>query len=279
MPSRTRASRSCSRPATPRTAGWTRGRSPWRCRSRAPGAGSQRCATTAPWSPRSSTTKAWSGGRSWSRPGRRWPPSSSTTSVSPLRRRCRSASCAGPARGSRRAPSGNAAGSSATCTTAPSSGSSPSVSSSSSRRTSCVRTPERGADRLRELEHELDEALEDLRSLAHGVYPPLLADRGLVRRAAVGRDGIADPRRPRRAAARAATRPRWRAPSTSACSRRSRTCSSTPTARAASRVRVAGGPLGELHFSVRDDGAGTAGLAPAPGSRTCRIAWRRSAAR
>ena len=38
---------------------------------------------------------------------------------------------------------------------------------------------QRGANRLRELEHELDEALEDLRSLAHGVYPPLLADRGL----------------------------------------------------------------------------------------------------
>ena len=40
--------------------------------------------------------------------------------------------------------------------------------------------PERGLARLRELEQELDGALEDLRSLAHGVYPPLLADRGLV---------------------------------------------------------------------------------------------------
>jgi signal transduction histidine kinase len=39
--------------------------------------------------------------------------------------------------------------------------------------------PEQGAARLRELEQELDEALEELRSLAHGVYPPLLADRGL----------------------------------------------------------------------------------------------------
>ena len=39
--------------------------------------------------------------------------------------------------------------------------------------------PERGAARLRELEQELDDALEELRSLAHGVYPPLLADRGL----------------------------------------------------------------------------------------------------
>jgi signal transduction histidine kinase len=42
------------------------------------------------------------------------------------------------------------------------------------------RDPEEGIARLRELEGEVDEALEELRSLAHGVYPPLLADRGLV---------------------------------------------------------------------------------------------------
>jgi signal transduction histidine kinase len=41
------------------------------------------------------------------------------------------------------------------------------------------RDPALGADRLRELEQEVDEALEELRTLAHGVYPPLLADRGL----------------------------------------------------------------------------------------------------
>jgi signal transduction histidine kinase len=40
--------------------------------------------------------------------------------------------------------------------------------------------PEAAAARLHELEQELDEALDELRSLAHGVYPPLLADRGLV---------------------------------------------------------------------------------------------------
>ncbi len=34
--------------------------------------------------------------------------------------------------------------------------------------------------RLRRLEGEVDEALEELRALAHGVYPPLLADRGLA---------------------------------------------------------------------------------------------------
>jgi signal transduction histidine kinase len=41
------------------------------------------------------------------------------------------------------------------------------------------RDPEQGARRLRRLEHELDDTLEELRALAHGVYPPLLADRGL----------------------------------------------------------------------------------------------------
>jgi signal transduction histidine kinase len=42
------------------------------------------------------------------------------------------------------------------------------------------RDPELGASRLVLLEQRLDEALEDLRSLAHGVYPSLLADRGLA---------------------------------------------------------------------------------------------------
>jgi signal transduction histidine kinase len=41
------------------------------------------------------------------------------------------------------------------------------------------RDPGRGIGRLQELELEVDEALEELRTLAHGVYPPLLADRGL----------------------------------------------------------------------------------------------------
>ena len=41
------------------------------------------------------------------------------------------------------------------------------------------RDPSQGIGRLRELERAVDEALDELRSLAHGVYPPLLADRGL----------------------------------------------------------------------------------------------------
>jgi len=41
------------------------------------------------------------------------------------------------------------------------------------------RDPDLGIGRLQELERDVDEALEELRALAHGVYPPLLADRGL----------------------------------------------------------------------------------------------------
>ena len=52
--------------------------------------------------------------------------------------------------------------------------------------------PEGGARLLQKLEQELDQALEELRALAHGVYPPLLADRGLVAalRAAAGRSPL-----------------------------------------------------------------------------------------
>jgi signal transduction histidine kinase len=40
--------------------------------------------------------------------------------------------------------------------------------------------PQAGRERLRALEGDVDDALEDLRGLAHGVYPPVLADRGLA---------------------------------------------------------------------------------------------------
>ena len=51
---------------------------------------------------------------------------------------------------------------------------------------------ERGIGRLQELEDEVDETLEEVRSLAHGVYPPLLADQGLAEalRAAAARSPI-----------------------------------------------------------------------------------------
>jgi signal transduction histidine kinase len=53
--------------------------------------------------------------------------------------------------------------------------------------------PETAIKRLRELKGDVDDALEELRSLAHGVYPPLLADRGLVEalRAIAARSPIA----------------------------------------------------------------------------------------
>jgi signal transduction histidine kinase len=40
--------------------------------------------------------------------------------------------------------------------------------------------PDRCVSRMRELEESIDTALEELRSLAHGVRPPLLEDRGLT---------------------------------------------------------------------------------------------------
>jgi signal transduction histidine kinase len=56
-----------------------------------------------------------------------------------------------------------------------------------------VRTdPQRGIDRLRELERDVDAALEELRALAHGVYPPVLSDQGIAGalRAAAARSPI-----------------------------------------------------------------------------------------
>jgi signal transduction histidine kinase len=52
--------------------------------------------------------------------------------------------------------------------------------------------PEVAAARVRELEASAEEALEELRALAHGVCPPLLADRGLpdALRAAVAHSGL-----------------------------------------------------------------------------------------
>ena len=75
---------------------------------------------------------------------------------------------------------------------------------------------------------DLQEAVQELRNLAHGIYPPLLMDRGLPEAlsAAAGRAVLPDRRaRPR---ASAATRRRSRRRSTSAASRRCRTRASTP---------------------------------------------------
>ena len=106
------------------------------------------------------------------------------------------------ARASSRRRTTSAGGSSATCTTARSSGSSRCASSSSSQRS--VRSDGHdAAAELRRLGADVDEALEEVRSLARGIYPAPLADLGLVEglRAAALRNRTPDdgPRRRRRA--------------------------------------------------------------------------------
>ncbi|HWV85047.1 MAG TPA: histidine kinase [Capillimicrobium sp.] len=56
-----------------------------------------------------------------------------------------------------------------------------------------IRTdPERAARRVHALEGRVDEAIDELRALAHGIYPPVLADRGLPEalRAVAARSGL-----------------------------------------------------------------------------------------
>jgi signal transduction histidine kinase len=52
--------------------------------------------------------------------------------------------------------------------------------------------PEQGILRLHDLGQQLDEAIDELRALAHGVYSPILADRGLEEavRAVAARSGV-----------------------------------------------------------------------------------------
>jgi signal transduction histidine kinase len=119
--------------------------------------------------------------------------------------------------------------------------------------------PTRGVARLRELEHGLDEALEELRALAHGVYPPLLADRGLVEalRAAAARSTI-----PVELAAHGVGRFGPEVESAVYFCILEALQNALKHASGARRVvvRIDGGPRDELRFSVRDDGAGTPNL-------------------
>ena len=119
------------------------------------------------------------------------------------------------------------------------------------------RDPERGARRLRQLEQEVDEALEELRALAHGVYPPLLADHGLAdalravaRRLAVRTEVDA------RAVGRYAPEVEG---AVYFCVLEALQ-NVLKHARGARRVavRLDGRAAGELRLSVRDDGAGVA---------------------
>ena len=87
-------------------------------------------------------------------------------------------------------------------------------------------SPARAREMLRRLGDDVEAALNELRSLAAGVYPSLLAARGLT--AAIRTAAIESPVPTRvRVTEPTATRPRWRRRRTSAASRRSRTWPST----------------------------------------------------
>jgi signal transduction histidine kinase len=125
--------------------------------------------------------------------------------------------------------------------------------------------PERGLARLRELEQELAAAVEELRSLAHGVYPALLADRGLpdalhalvsrsrfqveVQIEAVGRYG-----------------PEVESAIYFCLSEALQNVTKHATMARHVVVGVDGRTPGELRFSLRDDGAGAPGDRIRPGA-------------
>jgi signal transduction histidine kinase len=121
-----------------------------------------------------------------------------------------------------------------------------------------VRDPEAGRKRLRELEHDVDDALDELRSLAHGVYPPVLADQGLPEavRAVAGRSPIPIDLEVHDVA-------RYPPELESAVYYCVLEALQNALKHAgARRIAVAlDGDGGEVRFSVRDDGAGVADLA------------------
>jgi signal transduction histidine kinase len=127
------------------------------------------------------------------------------------------------------------------------------------------RDPERGVRLLRALEQEVDEALEELRALAHGLYPPLLADRGLAAalRAVAGRTPI-----PVRVDVRAVGRYAPEVESAVYFCVLEALQNILKHARGArhARVELGGGAAGELRFSVRDDGTGIPQAALRPGT-------------
>jgi signal transduction histidine kinase len=115
--------------------------------------------------------------------------------------------------------------------------------------------PQRGAARIHELERAVDDALEELRALAHGVYPPLLADRGLPEalRVIAARQAI-----PTRVQARGIARYAPEIESAVYFCVLEALQNVLKHARDATRVEVQldGRVAGELRLSVRDDGGG-----------------------
>ena len=108
--------------------------------------------------------------------------------------------------------------------------------------------PEQAKTMLDQIGLDLQEAVQELRNLAHGIYPPLLMDRGLpdALRAAAGRAALAHRRS--KPTASAATRSRSRPPCTSAASKRSRTRGST---RASDADAIVTRPRGRRRARVR----------------------------
>jgi len=113
--------------------------------------------------------------------------------------------------------------------------------------------PERGSALLRELGGDVDQALEEVRSLASGIYPPLLADRGLAQ--ALGAVAL---RAPLPTAVETEGIGRYAADIESAvyfCCLEALQ-NAAKHARGASRVSISLLDDGALHFAIRDDGSG-----------------------
>ena len=128
-----------------------------------------------------------------------------------------------------------------------------------------------------DLKAQLSTALDDLRALARGIYPPLLAEQGLVMalRAQAARSPVPVALEATRSAG---TRRTPRAPSTSARSRRCRTWPSTP----APRPRPSACPASAMSWSSRSPTMAPASRPPPPATvpacRACPTGWPPTAA-
>ena len=108
---------------------------------------------------------------------------------------------------------------------------------------------------LGELGADTEETIDELRSLAHGVYPAVLVDHGLASAltSVAGRSPL--PVRVDGGSRQGASRRRSRRPSTSAAWKRSRTRPSTPAPAPTVTVSVQA-HAGRVAFEIRDDGVG-----------------------
>jgi signal transduction histidine kinase len=115
--------------------------------------------------------------------------------------------------------------------------------------------PDAAAARIRELEASADEALDELRALAHGVRPPLLADRGVAEalRSTITRSTL-----PAVFTTRGVARYASEVESAVYFTILEALQNVAKHAHGASRVRITldGDVRGELRFEVRDDGPG-----------------------